>query len=319
MSSDITILMLGGAKRVAIAEQLIRAGKDMKKNVRIYSHELSPFEPIASVGKIIVGGKYSDLGSVEDICDIIKTYKVDIVLPFIDPAIEIAAECKLKFPNLCIPVSSIDVIRAMFDKVQAARWFEKHNIAIPQTYTPQNIKFPAIFKPRTGSASHGIIIATNKAKFDEIEDIDNYLIQEYISNREEYTVDCYVGMSDNEIKCTVPRIRLATAGGEVIRTQTCRIPQLISLSENVLKALDLRGAITLQFIYDKDTSKFLLMEINPRLGGGVICSIMAGADIAKMIIQESLNEEVAPCRVWRDGALMARYFKEVMFYNDGIK
>lgn len=319
MSKEITILMLGGAKRVSMAEQLIRAGKEMGLNVRIYSHELSAREPIASMGKIIVGGKYSDAGSVGEINEIIKTYKVDIVLPFIDPAIEIAVQCKTKYPQLCVPISGVDVVHAMFDKVEAARWFTSRDIAIPETYDSHNIQFPAILKPRTGSASQGIIIVKNKAEFTAIKDIDNYLIQQYISDRDEYTVDCYVGVADGDVKCTVPRIRIATAGGEAMRTQTCRVPQLISMSENVLKSLNLRGPITLQFIYDKSSCRFLLMEINPRLGGGVICSILAGADIAKMILKECVGEQISPCRVWRDGALMTRYFKEVMFYNDGVK
>ena len=37
---NINILMLGGAKRVAMAEQLMRAGKQLGVNVSIFSHEL---------------------------------------------------------------------------------------------------------------------------------------------------------------------------------------------------------------------------------------------------------------------------------------
>lgn len=311
--------MLGGAKRVSMAEQLIRAGEEMDIDVRIYSHELDRCEPIASVGKIIIGGKYSEEGVIGEINDIIKSHKVDILLPFIDPAIEVAAECKKRYPNLCVPVSSQEIVKILFDKVQSAKKFEEEGLPIPKTYTPETVEYPAILKPRTGSASKGIIVAANKEEFDNIENLGNYLIQEYIADREEYTIDCYIGVADKEIKCIVPRIRLATAGGEVIRTQTCRIPRLIALSEKTLKALNLLGAVTLQFIYDKNNQRFLLMEINPRLGGGVICSIKAGADIAKMIIQESQGEKIRQANVWRDGTLMTRYFKEVMFYNDGIK
>ena len=84
----------------------------------------------------------------------------------------------------------------------------------------------------------------------------------------------------------------------------------------MLTALHLRGAVTLQFIHDLTTHRFLLMEINPRLGGGVICSICAGADIASMIIEESEDINALPRHDWRDKTLMARYFKEVIFYND---
>ena len=146
--------------------------------------------------------------------------------------------------------------------------------------------------------------------------LHQYLIQQYIEHREELTVDCYVGTFDHEAKCTVPRIRLATAGGEAIRTITQRNQQLEATAKKVLQSLRLEGAVTLQFLHDLDTDRYLLMEINPRLGGGVICSICAGADIASMIIEEAQDINALPRHDWRDKTLMTRYFKEVIFFND---
>lgn len=313
----LNVLMLGGAKRVSLAEQLIRAGKELGVEVKILSHELASTEPIASVGEIIVGSKYNDKGIDDEIDHIIRSSNIDIVLPFIDPGVEIASRCKERNPELFVPVSREELAHAMFDKVVAAKWFEQAEIPVPKTYDASCIQYPAILKPRTGSASKGILVVNNGEELSRAPmALDEYLIQEYIANRDEYTVDCYVGTVDGEVKCAVPRIRIATAGGEVIRTETCRIPELISMAEKVLMSLRFQGAVTLQFIYDKDEKRFLLMEVNPRLGGGVICSILAGADIAKMIVEESEGYNAKPCSSWRDGALMTRYFKEVMFFKD---
>ena len=302
---------------MSLAEQLIRAGKELGVEVSIFSHELGENEPIASVGTIIVGSRYSEKGIDDEIDHVINSHGIDVVLPFIDPAIEVAARCKSRRHEVFIPVSSEEVAHAMFDKATAAAWFERAGIPIPTTYSPDGMKYPAILKPRTGSASKGIIVVNNAEELAHAPlSLDEYLIQEYIAERDEYTVDCYVGTVDGEVKCAVPRVRIATAGGEVIRTETRRIPALMSLAERTLKELRLRGPVTLQFIFDRREGRFLLMEINPRLGGGVICSIMAGADIAKMIIEESEEMNASPCRVWRDGTLMTRYFKEVMFYKD---
>jgi len=317
MRNDINILMLGGAKRVAMAEQLIRAGSQKGLKVNIFSQELSAQEPIASVGTVIVGGKYTSPGIDDEIDDIVTKYHINIVLPFIDPAIELAARLAVRNHDVFVPVSEAGVCHAMFDKVEAARMFEQAGICIPKTCTTDNIAYPAILKPRTGSASRGIIVAYTP---DEVAKapmpLSEYLIQQYVAEREEYTIDCYVGVRDGEVKCAVPRIRIATAGGEVIRTLTQRNAELEKMSVEVLSALGLRGAVTLQFIHDLTTGRFLLMEINPRLGGGVICSICAGADIASMIIEEALGENATPRHDWRNKTLMARYFKEVIFYND---
>lgn len=317
MHRNLNILMLGGAKRVAMAEQLIRAGKRLGCNVKIFSHELSNQEPIASIGTIITGLRYSDPAVDAELDEIIARHNIHVVLPFVDPAIEVAARCKQRHSDVFVPVSSPEVSRAMFDKVLAAELYEQNGIAIPATYSPENIAFPAILKPRTGSASRGIIVARS---IEEVQaapmPLHQYLIQQYIEHREELTVDCYVGTFDHEAKCTVPRIRLATAGGEAIRTITQRNPELEKTAKSVLSALHLEGAVTLQFIHDIDADRYLLMEINPRLGGGVICSICAGADIASMIIEEAQDLNAMPRHDWRDKTLMTRYFKEVIFFND---
>ena len=314
---NINILMLGGAKRVAMAEQLMRAGKQLGVNVSIFSHELDAQEPIASVGKVIVGKRYADPEVDAELDDIIQQYGINIVLPFVDPAIEVAARLAARNGEVFVPVSSVELSRAMFDKVEAAELFEQAGIAVPATYQPDAIAYPAILKPRTGSASRGIVVAQSPADVEAAPlPLHQYLIQQYVARRDEYTIDCYVGMIDSEVKCAVPRRRIATAGGEVIRTVTCRNSRLESAARHVLASLHLRGAVTLQFIHDLDADRFLLMEINPRLGGGVICSICAGADISSMIIEEAEDINALPRNDWRDGTLMTRYFKEVIFYND---
>ena len=316
MSSDINILMLGGAKRVSLGNLLKKAGRKLGKEVNIFSYEISPDVPIASIGTIIEGKRWKDSDIYRHLSATIRKYGISIVLPFVDGAIEICSNLKAEHPDVFIPVSPFDTAHAMFDKKIAADLFAEKGFPIPATYENGKCRFPAILKPRTGSASKGIITVTNQEELSHIADHDKYLIQEYIADRDEYTVDCYVSTISHKPVCTVPRRRISTSGGEVDRTITCRIPQLITQSDDILRKLKFEGPITIQFIHDRQHDRYLLMEINPRLGGGVVCSINAGADIAAMIIGESLGEEAKPTDDWRDKALMARYFSEVMFYED---
>lgn len=310
--SKLVILMLGGARRVSLAELLKESGHRIGREVEIISYELMKQVPIAAVGKVEIGLRWDEPDVEEDIVRLVYKYSVNIILPFVDGAIEIAARCKNRLKDVFIPVSDFEVARMMFDKIDAARAFKDASLPIPRTYTPINATVPAIAKPRHGSASRGIKIFNNLEDLMQLENLPSYLVQEYIPNREEYTADCYI-TAKGEILCTVPRIRLEVMGGEVTRTRTARIECLIEMCHHVINAFSLRGPVTLQFIHDLDSDRYLLMEVNPRLGGGVICSIGAGAPINDYILREALGMTLEKCDSWRDNSLMVRYWKEVFF------
>lgn len=306
--------MLGGARRVSMAEQLIRSGKRMGADVKIISYELDRDVPIAIIAEVIEGLKWRDPGVVDDICRICHEKNVDIILPFVDGAIEIAAKCKNLLPDTFVPVIDPGMAEMMFDKVEAAKLFEEGGFEIPQTYTAINAEMPAIAKPRHGSASRGIKIFNNIDDLMHLENLQDYLVQEYIEHNEEYTIDCYISQ-EGEILVTVPRKRLEVMGGEVTRTITLREEDLICRSRKILNHFGFTGPVTLQFLKDTDADRYLLMEINPRLGGGVICSIYAGAPICDYILREALDMSVSPADDWISGTLMARYQKEAIFFK----
>lgn len=307
--------MLGGARRVSMAEQLIRSGQRVGYQVKLVSYELMAEVPIAIIAEVIVGLKWNDPEVVSDICRICREKEINIILPFVDGAIEIAALCKELLPDIFVPVIEPGLAEKMFDKVEAARLFMEGDFKIPQTYTVLNAEMPAIAKPRKGSASRGIKIFHNIDDLMHLDNLQEYLVQEYIADNREYTIDCYVAQT-GEILVTVPRIRLEVMGGEVTRTRTVYNETLMECSEKVLRHFGFHGPVTLQYIENIHTGQFYLMEINPRLGGGVICSIFAGAPITDYIIREALGLTVAPTTDWIPGTLMARYQKEAIFFND---
>lgn len=314
MNQKLTVLMLGGARRVSMAQTLKESGERLGYNVEIVSYELMEEVPIALVGKVVVGLRWNDSGVVEDIVRVAREHDARIILPFVDGAIEVAAKCRSFLPDVFIPVSPVEISETMFDKVAAAEAFRNAGLPIPKTYSVLNAEMPAIAKPRKGSASRGIKVFHNIEDLMHLDNLSDYLVQEYIVDCEEYTVDCYVDAA-GQILVTVPRLRIEVMGGEVTRTRTVREPRLQQMSHDVINAFGLRGPVTLQFLRDPATDRFLLMEVNPRLGGGVICSIYAGAPIPDYILRESLGASLQPCDDWADGTLMARYQKEAIFFD----
>lgn len=311
ISRPVNILFLGGAKRVSMARHFKAAASSMGLRCNIFSYELSYREPIAEEATVIVGLKWSDPLVDDDLRRIIAERKVDIIVPFVDGAVAVASRLR---DVTFVPVGDEAGVNAMFNKVQAATAFEFAGLPVPETWAEGSPIEYLIAKPAYGSASQGIIAIDDRTTLDRVLSAGKgaYLIQRRIDHRIEYTVDCYADTVTGDVLVAVPRRRLAVSGGEATRTVTVSEPRLEQLSRKAIKSLDLRGAVTVQFIHDLDTDRFLLMEINPRLGGGAVCSVAAGADLPSLIIRQAFRLPLTAPE-WKAGVEIARYPAEVVF------
>ena len=318
MSRRLNILFLGGAKRVAVGKMILAAAEKRGIDARIFGYELDVRVPLAAIGTIIPGKKWVDPDFSNHLEEVVNEYGINMLLPFVDGAIAPAAQFVASHPGVACPGSSREVAEQLFDKCISAEIFAKASLPIPHTLTDlDNPLFPLIAKPRRGSASKGIEILTSGEALDRLRPVaDKYLIQQYIPDATEITVDCYVA-SDGRILAVSPRIRLETAGGEAVRTETIDSPEAVTLAERTINATGLRGACTIQLLRDS-TDNLMIMEINPRLGGGVVASVNAGADIPSLIVDEWAGlpvDRTFPC----PGVLTVRYLEDIAFLPDGTK
>ncbi|MDE6555642.1 MAG: ATP-grasp domain-containing protein, partial [Duncaniella sp.] len=281
--------------------------------IKIFSYELHTNVPIASVGTVVLGRRWDADDLLDHLHNVVTANSIDILLPFVDGAVAAAGSYEANFSDVWAPVVDPGLAETMFDKTAAAIAFKNAHLPIPATYTWGRPEFPLIAKPRHGSASKGIFIIDTIAELRRVlKEKDSFLIQRYYPRREEFTVDCYISRR-GKILCVSPRRRLEVLGGEVVRTITVDSPELIALSTEIINALKLKGAVTIQFLRDQETDQLLLMEINPRLGGGVVCSIHAGGDIPSLIIREAVGMPLEPIERVRPYIEITRYFEEVAF------
>lgn len=312
------ILFLGGAKRVSMGRKFLEAGKKLGLEVKLFSYELSPWVPVAEIAEIVIGKRWSDPGLPDDLARVVRDKGIDILIPFVDGAVEVAARCRDSVRGVWTPVGDASRAAEMFDKISSDRIFREAGLPVPASVR----EFPMIAKPRFGSASKGIRILASPAELEALENRGNYLIQEYISPRKEITVDCYVAMN-GDIICTVPRYRIEIQGGEASVTRTFRNLEVEALACRTLEATSLRGAVTIQMIERPAPGnaadnaakepRYVLMEINPRLGGGAVCACHAGAPLSEFILRDALGLPLSPCADWKPDILITRYFSEVCF------
>jgi carbamoyl-phosphate synthase large subunit len=314
MTDSIGVLFLGGAKRVSMARKFKAAGARMGCEVRIYSYEMTTEVPIALEGTVIVGKRWRDADLYEHLHEVCAANNISVLVPFVDAAVGVAAEYVQRYPGEAFaPTGTRDRAELMFDKVAAAAEFERLGLPIPKTYHAGDPCLRLIAKPRHGSASQGIRTINS---IDQLDDVlahsADYLIQERIDNRRELTVDCYVSTHSGHITAVVPRVRDEVSGGEVSRTTVLHYPEAEALVRRTLQATGLRGAVTVQLINDLDDGRLMIMEINPRLGGGAVAAVHAGADLPAMILSEATGREPEACTDHAD-ITVARYLDEAVF------
>lgn len=283
-------------------------------DAKLFSYELETHVPIAAIATVIVGKRWNSPDLYAHLIEVIERCHIDIVIPFVDGAIEVAARLETMAQQVWAPVSNIEIVKKMYDKVASDELFRKLNLPLPALFNPLAPSFPAIAKPRFGSASKGIRVLTSIRDYNAIDNAADFLIQQYIPDAVEYSVDCYVSR-EGRVAVAVPRLRLDVVGGEVVRTVTVNAPDVSMLAHRVIRETKLTGAVTIQFLRDPATNELYLMEINPRLGGGAVCSVHAGADIPRAMIREWGGMPSSPVE-WSFGVEIVRYLQEIVYKNN---
>lgn len=309
----INVLFLGGGERVSFARHLVSAGAEMGLDVKIYSYELTYNSPISTVGTVILGLEWGDAGLIPHIHEMVKEHDISLLIPFMDAAVVAIGKYLTIHGGVWAPVMNTSLAVSLYDKILSADLFEEYNLPIPLTYKGGRPKFPLIAKPRYGVASKGIEVVNDVATFRRVlKEGNDYLMQQYFPDIEEFTVDCYITQKGHVV-CVSPRKRLEVSGGEVSKSVTVDDADVLAEANKTLARLRLRGAVTLQFLRDLTSGRLYLMEIDPCVAGGVVCSIHAGANIARFILEESQGLTPALDGDIKPGTLICRYFEEAVF------
>ncbi len=263
---------------------------------------------------------------LEALLDICKREQIDIVVPLIDPELVVLVEAKEKFLNMgtLVLISSYDSVKIAADKYETYKFYKKAGLCVPETLSLNDKKqleyqfnekfFPAILKPRYGSAGKGILKCENISWFNFFAsqlDVNNYVLQKYVSG-EEITIDIF-GDGTGRLISAVQRKRLKVRGGEVERGITVKYPELFEDAVKFAKKFKPFGPVNIQCFYNIKTKERFYTEINARFGGGYPLSYHAGANFPKYI-KSILSEKILNSRVssdYKEGLVMSRFDEAV--------
>lgn len=250
---------------------------------------------------------------------IIKKHSIDVLIPGIDcDMIEWNKHRKiLEESGAFLLLNNQSLIELCWDKWKFYQKLKKiyPELAIPTfLYPDQSLKNnPIILKPRIGYGSKGIIRLSSKDKIKEYEDQLGkvLMIQPIIGDDNfEYTVSAFFNKNSTLIDYLPLRRKLSSSGytnfAEVVDINFTDI--LNKLAYHLCPI----GPTNFQFRYDG--SKFMLLEINPRISSSTSIRSKLGFNESKMSIEYFLKG-IVPNKVDRNQILnkrIIRYIEEII-------
>ncbi|HZZ83186.1 MAG TPA: ATP-grasp domain-containing protein [Anaeromyxobacteraceae bacterium] len=251
---------------------------------------------------------------VPALLDLVRRERVGLLVPLIDPELEVLARARELFLREgCHPlVSDAATIATSRDKRRSAERFRELGFDAPRVLgaeeleRPEALSYPLFLKPADGSSSVGALAIQDADELRFHLPRTRHAVVESLEAGEEFTVDVLADLQGRAC-CAVPRRRLEVRGGEISKGRTVKHPRIIRESLRLVEALGgCQGCITLQCFLGPD-ERVSFFEVNARFGGGYPLSDAAGANYPGWILRMLAGERVPRLDGWEDGLVMLRY------------
>jgi carbamoyl-phosphate synthase large subunit len=305
------------AAGVATAGNVISALRSQKDlNFKIVAVDADPLSyGLYLADKFYIVPKVNERLYIPEIMNICKRERIDVLIPLWSNEILLYSEKREEFKKIGvrIAISEPGTVKTCIDKYEFYKFLSKNGIPTAKTYLPHEagkINFPAFIKMRSGSASKNAKkISSCKELEIELKKNSDLLVQELLEGRE-YTID-FVADSGGKILSMVPRERIEVRDGKAVKGVTVKNPEIMSIVENVVKKLNLKGPGNAQGIMTK--SGFRITEINPRFAaGGLPLSVKAGANLPVLMIKDLFGLKIKNKeREFKENIFMIRYLTEI--------
>lgn len=247
----------------------------------------------------------------EQIRQLLKTGKYDIVVPCVDFSAAILSENKIEFSQYAYVASNdLAVYQIAGDKEKTMAVCMKYGIPAPMTLlqvssiedvAKSGITFPIVTKPKTGYGAIGFKKLSSMEEARELfrdreQEIPLYVFQEYIPQTAlQYECAMFID-NENQVKTATVFSKnrwFPIEGGSSTLNITVDRPDIVKSCTALLQQIGWRGPADIDLIDDPRDGKAKIMEINPRVSGSVKIVFESGADQSLQILQMAMGQPVS--------------------------
>ncbi len=231
---------------------------------------------------------------INSILDICGKERISILCSLYDLDCHILSDHVEKFEEIgvaaFIPCRSVSDI--CYDKLNTHKFLKEAGLGTPATFQnisdflDSGISYPVVVKPRFGFGSLNMYFARNDRELSACFDRDVHIIQAAIRG-EEYSFDIFNDCEKRVLSCVVKR-KLRMRAGETDQAITVKDPNLLELGVHIGESLGHVGPLDVDFFVTE--KEILILEFNPRFGGGYPISHAAGACFPELMVEIALGK-----------------------------
>lgn len=320
---DTNVLITSCGRRVELVKEFVKARNNLGVNGNVIAVDISHTAPalyFADYYELVPRINSADY--IDLLISVIKKYNINLIIPTIDTELQVLADNKTRIKKetgAIVMVSDPVVIDICNNKIESAEFFKKNGFAVPKTLTLQDIEdknytFPLFIKPLNGSSSvNAFKVNTERELSFFVDYIDDPIVQECVSGIE-YTIDAFIDFNGKLISA-VPRQRLQTRGGEILKGVIDMNENIISDITCMIDKLKPIGHITIQGFLGEDNI-FRYIEINPRFGGGAPMSIKAGANSCEWLYKIMNGTDIESAEISVKDRMVFSRFDDCIMIED---
>jgi glutathione synthase/RimK-type ligase-like ATP-grasp enzyme len=243
----------------------------------------------------------NELNFIDYLLDVIKTKKINVLLPIDFSSIRLISNNKNSFNQLNLIISSVKSLETANNKWELSKFLEFHNFQTPKTLHLNNIKlkdincikFPLILKPLNKWNGNEIVKINNSVALVNLLQTLNkdkeYIVQEFIEGQDLcVNVLCRSG----EIIASSMQKGILPHSNPFKSHLGCEFffkDKLYSLIQQIMIKLEWSGVANFDIRYNEDSDQYYIIEMNPRFWGSLDASTSVGVNFPYLYCCASLN------------------------------
>jgi carbamoyl-phosphate synthase large subunit len=255
---------------------------------------------------------------------------MDVIIPTLDSELYnfIAIEDTLRQHNIATFLPTEEQLDSC-SKVKMSKLGERASILVPQNYiltkteklgaAAEQIGFPMMVKGLFCEAYKSYNLDEAAGFLSKITPKWGMpvILQRYIEG-EEYNIAAVGDGKGGCVGAVCMKKLFITDKGKAWSGVTIKDNALLELAAKFFSATQWRGPLELEFIKDRLSGEYWMLEVNPRFPAWIYLAKAAGINLPMLAVKLALGEKVKKATAYKIGVIFNRYVEEVVLNVDTI-